>query len=56
MLSSNPFCPFSHASKKDQKLAAGAKVSLRPALPFPRLLLLLPDRIHTPRNTSAISL
>ena len=37
-------------------LAAGAKVSLRPALPFPRLLLLLPDRIHTPRNTSAISL
>ena len=37
-------------------LAAGAKVSLRPALPFPRLLLLLPDRVQTPRNTSAICL
>ena len=38
------------------KLAAGAKVPLRPALPLPRLLLPLPDRVHTPRNTSAISL
>ena len=38
------------------KLAAGAKVPLRPALPFPRLLLFLPDRVQTPRNTSAISL
>ena len=38
------------------KLAAGSEVSLRPALPFPRLLLLLPDRVHTPRNTPAISL
>ena len=27
------------------KLTAGAKVSLRPALPFPRLLLPLPDRV-----------
>ena len=40
----------------EKDLAAGAKVSLRAALPFPRLLLLLPDRVHTPRNTSAISL
>ena len=40
----------------EKDLAAGAKVSLRPTLPFPRLLLLLPDRVHTPRNTSAISL
>ena len=37
-------------------LAAGAKVPLWTALPFPRLLLLFPDRVHTPRNTSAISL
>ena len=37
-------------------LAAGTIVPLRAALPFPRLLLLLPDRVHTPRNTSAISL
>ena len=61
------FEPYSHAPETtnltqgganpfDQILAAGAKVSLRPALPFPRLLLPLPDRIHTPRNTSAISL
>ena len=40
----------------DSDLAAGAIVPLRPALPFPRLLLLLPDRVYTPRNTSAISL
>ena len=44
------------ASLPPRDLAAGAIVPLRPALPFPRLLLLLPDRIHTPRNTSAISL
>ena len=44
------------ANAPEKELAAGAKVSLRPALPFPRLLLLLPDRVHTPRNTSAISL
>ena len=37
-------------------LATGAIVSLRPALPFPLLLLPLPDHVHTPRNTSAISL
>ena len=41
---------------REKNLAAGAKVLLRPALPFPLLLLPLPDRIHTPRNTSAISL
>ena len=40
----------------EKDLAARPKVSLRPALPFPRLLLLLPDYVHTPRNTSAISL
>ena len=45
-----------HKPQRREGLAAGAKVSLRPALPFPRLLLLLPDNVHTPRNTSAISL
>ena len=39
-----------------RRSAAGAKVPLRPALPLPLLLLLLPDRVHTPRNTLAISL
>ena len=60
----NPFAglplngPFSPAPKTTTgvNLAAGAKVSLRPAPPFPRLLLLLPDRVQTPPNTSAISL
>ena len=41
---------------KNRLLAAWAIVSLRAALPLPRLLLLLPDYVHTPRNTSAISL
>ena len=52
-------CAFSHAPKTrttEGKLAAGSKVSLRAALSFPRLLLLLPDRIQPPRNNSAISL
>ena len=40
---------------KGLNLAAGAIVS-RPTLPLPRLLLPLPDHVHTPRNTSAISL
>ena len=43
-----------YAFEKD--LAAGAVVSLRAALPFPRLLLLFPDRVQTPPNTPAISL
>ena len=49
--------PLQTPSEKEQpiNLAAGSEVSLRPALSFP-LLLLLPDRVHTPRNTSAISL
>ena len=47
--------PLQTPSEKEQpiNLAAGSEVSLRPALSFP---LLLPDRVHTPRNTSAISL
>ena len=45
-----------HKPQRREGLAAGAKVSLWTALPFPRLLLLFPDRVHTPRNTSAISL
>ena len=51
--------PFSHCSQDkttEKELAAGPKVSFRPALPFPRLLLLFPDRVQTPPNTSAISL
>ena len=44
------------ASLPPRDLAAGAKVSLRAALPFPRLLLLFPDRVQTPPNTPAISL
>ena len=48
--------PLQTPSEKEQpiNLAAGSEVSLRPALSFP--LLLLSDRVHTPRNTSAISL
>ena len=45
-----------NARELKEELATGAEVSLRPALPFPRLLLPLPDRVHTPRNTPAISL
>ena len=62
----NLILPITHSAKASRPkrlrssqlkdLAPGAKVSLRPALPFPRLLLLLPDNVHTPRNTSAISL
>ena len=49
---------LSGGRKRNDKLlylAARAIVSLRTALPFP-LLLPLPDHVHTPRNTSAISL
>ena len=61
LLESSPGPPGSHCRVHPQgaekpPLAAGAKVSLRPALPLPRLLLPLPDRVHTPRNTPAISL
>ena len=47
--------PLQTPSEKEQpiNLAAGSEVSLRPALSS---LLLLPDHVHTPRNTSAISL
>ena len=50
--------PLQTPSEKEQpiNLAAGSEVTLRPALPFPSLLLLFPDNVHTPRNTSAISL
>ena len=46
------------ATKNEQlrELAARAKVPLRTALPFPPLLLPLPERVYTPRNTLAISL
>ena len=46
------------ATKNEQlrELAARAKVPLRIALPFPPLLLPLPERVYTPRNTLAISL
>ena len=47
-------CTEARTLRRD--LATRAIVSLRPALPFPRLLLPLPDRVHTTRNTSAISL
>ena len=45
-----------HKPQRREGLATRAIVSLRATLPFPRLLLLLPDNVHTPRNTSAISL
>ena len=48
--------PETTRPQRGRNLAAGAIVSLRPALPFPPLLLPLPDYVHTPRKTSAISL
>ena len=50
--------PLQTPSEKEQpiNLATRAIVSLRAALAFPRLLLPLPDHVHTPLNTSAISL
>ena len=48
--------PHRNKPRQGGDLAAGAIVSLRPALPFPPPLLPLPDHVHTPRNTSAISL
>ena len=50
--------PLQTPSEKEQpiNLAARSKIPLRPALPFPRPLLPLPDNVHTARNTSAISL
>ena len=50
--------PCRPATKNEQlrELAARAKVPLRTALPFPPLLLPLPERVYTPRNPLAISL
>ena len=56
---SRPIFPQTHGKNPDHKrwrgLAARVKIPLRPTLPFP-LLLPLPERVYTPRNTLAISL